>query len=417
MDYVIVGNSAAAVAAIEAIRKVDQKNPITVISDEPYHTYSRPLISYYLAGKVDEKKMLYRPKNFYQQHKVKTILGRWVVGLKPSKKMIVLDTKREIKYGKLLIATGGKPFIPPIKGLEGKGAYSFTKLDDAKEVAKIAKKAERVVVIGGGLIGLKAAEGLIDLGVKVTIVELADRILSTILDEKGSKIFTDHLKGLKTEIITNNTVTEVIRQDGAVQKVKLKDGGEIPCDMVIVAIGVVPNTDIVKGTKIKTDRGIIVDEKMETSVKGIYAAGDVVETYDVLAKTRKPAPIWPNAYEQGEVAGLNMAGEKRLYPGSFGMNSLEVCGLPTITVGLFDAKGDGYKVLTSGNLRDKVYKKIVLKGDYIVGGVFVGDIDRAGIITGLIKDKVNVKAFKQYLLSDDFGYAVFPESLRSERLK
>lgn len=417
MDYVIIGNSAAAVAAIEAIRKVDKRTRITVVSDEPYPAYSRPLISYYLAGSVDEKKMRFRARDFYEKNKVKTVLGRKAVAIKPSRKVVVLEGGRELKYGKLLIATGGKPFIPPIKGLEGEGVFTFTRLDDAKEVARYARKAERAVVIGGGLIGLKSAEGLIELGLKVTVVELAPRILSTILDEKGSRMFEAHLKMRGAKIVTGDTVAEIVRQDAAVDGVVLKSGKEIPCDMVIVAIGVVPNTDITQGTKIKVDRGIVVDEHMETSVKGIYAAGDVVETYDVLAKTSRPAPIWPNAYEQGQVAGFQMAGEARTYPGSFGMNSLEVLGLPTITVGLFGATGNGFKVLSKTDPAGARYRKIVLKAGYVVGGIFVGDIDRAGIITGLIKDRVKVQAFEKYLLSDDFGYALFPEPLRKEKLE
>lgn len=416
MDYVIIGNSAAAVGAIEAIRKVDRKNPIYLVSDEPYPAYSRPLISYYLSGKVTDSKMLYRPKDFYRENKVGAILGRKAITVDTKKRDVVLEDKKRISFDRLLIATGGAPFIPPIKGLEGEGVHTFTKWDDAKRVAKVARRAEQVVVIGGGLIGLKAAEGFIDLGIKVTVVELAERILSTILDEKGSKIFTDHLKELGAEIVTENTVTEIVRKDSVLQGVRLKDGREIPADMVVVAIGVVPNTEVVKGTDIEVKRGIVVDQTMQTTVDGIYAAGDVVETYDVLLKTRKPAPIWPNAYEQGQIAGYNMAGQKRTYPGSFGMNSLEVCGLPTITVGMFDPKGDKYHTITKSNLKEKIYKKIVLDDDHVVGGIFVGEIDRAGIITGLIKDRIKVKTFRQYLLSDDFGYAVFPEKVRKERL-
>lgn len=422
-DYAIIGNSAAGIGAAEAIRAVDKTGVVTIISDEPYHTYSRPLISYYLGKKVEPDKMYYRPKNFYKSRAIKTLLGAKVVKVDPARHRLTLAVGDTVSYKKLLLATGGVPFVPPIAGLDGPGAFTFTTWDEAKKVARAAIGRTQAVVIGGGLIGLKAAEALIELGARVTIVELADRILSTILDITGSHMFKAHLKGLGAAVITGDTVTEVLRdglpagrQDGTVNGVKLKSGKTFRCDMVIVAIGVVPNITLAKEAGLKTDRGIIVDEHMATSAGDVYAAGDCVETYDVLKKTRRPQPIWPNAYTQGRAAGWNMAGRAYAYPGSFGMNSVDVCGLPTITVGMYDAAGDGYETIVKGGVKADSYKKLILKNDRIVGAVFVGDIDRAGIVTGLIRDGVKVTDFKKYLLGDEFGYAVFPKDMRKERL-
>ncbi len=428
-DYVIIGNSAAGIGAVEGIRNVDAKGSIAIISDERYHTYSRPLISYYLGKKVtSDSNMYYRPKGFYKHHGVEALLGRKVVSIDKRIKELVLADGTKIAFKKLMVATGGAPFVPPIKDLEGEDVYTFTTWDEAKKVAKAAGPDTTAVVIGGGLIGLKAAEGLIEIGVKVTIVELADRIFSTILDVKGSKMFETHLKNLGSKVITGDTVTAIKRKaesgkrekgkgkEDRVTGVVLKSGKEIACDMVIVAIGVVPNTALAKTAGIKMERGIIVDGHLRTSEKDIYAAGDVVETFDVLRKVRRPQPIWPNAYTQGYAAGLNMAGFIFEYEGSFGMNSVEVCGLPTITVGMYDAAGKGFEEIVKSGPEKDSYKKIILKDDRIVGAVFVGDIDRAGIVTGLIKDRVKVSDFKKYLLTDEFGYAVFPKELRKERL-
>lgn len=426
MDYVIIGNSAAGIGAVEGIRSVDKKGTIAIISDEPYHTYSRPLISYYLGGKVEQHGMYYRPKTFYKDYSVEPMFGAAVTKIDIAAKTVAVGigkTKR-IKYGKLLIATGGTPFIPPIVNLEGTGVYTFTKWDDAKALLKATRQAETAIVIGGGLIGLKAAEGLLNLGVKVTVIELADRVLSTILDEKGSKMFGEHLKSLGVTLITGDTATGIIRDlpagrqggESSVTGVRLKSGREVDGDLVVVAIGVVPNTALTEGTKIKKERGIIVDNHLKTSVKDVYAAGDCVETFDILRKTRRPQPIWPNAYEQGRAAGLNMAGQVTEYAGSFGMNSLEVSGLPTITVGMYDAAGPRYEILQKSDPQAKTYKKVIIDNDRVIGAVFVGDIDRAGIITGLIKDRVNVRAFKHDLIGENFGYAIFPEALRKERL-
>jgi NAD(P)H-nitrite reductase large subunit len=419
MDYLIIGNSAAGIGAVEGIRSVDKKGTIAVISDEPYHTYSRPLISYYLGGKVDQHKMYYRPKNFYRDYSVEPMFGVPATKIDTAAKTVALGIgkTKKIKYGKLLIATGGAPFVPPIDNLEGAGVFTFTKWDDAKALLKASRQAETAIVIGGGLIGLKAAEGLLNIGIKVTVVELADRVLSTILDEKGSKMFGEHLKKLGVTLITGDTATGIVRDgEGSVTGATLKSGRELEGDLVVVAIGVVPNTVLTEGTKIKKERGILVDEHLKTSVKDIYAAGDCVETFDILRKTRRPQPIWPNAYEQGRAAGLNMAGQITDYAGSFGMNSIEVSGLPTITVGMYDAAGPKYDILQKSDPEAITYKKVILDNDRVIGAVFVGDIDRAGIMTGLIKDRVNVKAFKHDLISDNFGYAIFPEALRKERL-
>ncbi|MFH1737118.1 MAG: FAD-dependent oxidoreductase, partial [Actinomycetota bacterium] len=217
-------------------------------------------------------------------------------------------------------------------------------------------------------------------------------------------------------LITGDTAAEVLRDSkGSVIGVKLRSGKVIEGEIVVVAIGVVPNAAVIEGTKVKKEKGILVDEHLKTSVKDVYAAGDCIETFDVLRKTRRPQPIWPNAYEQGRAAGLNMAGERISYPGSFGMNSLEIKGLPTITVGMFEAVGPKYEILKKIDPAKMTYKKVVLENDRIVGAVFIGDIDRAGIVTGLIKDRVNIKAFKHDLLGDNFGYAMFPMSLRQER--
>ncbi len=416
-DYAIIGNSAAGIGGVEGIRSVDADGTIAIISDEKYHAYSRPLISYYLGKRItSDTGMYYRPKDFYKKNEVDTFLGSQVTSIDKKDQKIALEDGTTIVYKKLLMATGGVPFVPTIEKLQGPDVYTFTTWDEAKKVAKAAGPGIKAVVIGGGLIGMKAAEGLIELGVTVTIVELADRVLSTILDVKGSKMFEAHLKGLGTKVITKDTVTSIKREAGNVSGVALKSGKDIACDMVIVAIGVVPNTALAKAASIKTERGLVVDEHLKTSAKNIYAAGDVVETVDVLRGIRRPQPIWPNAYTQGHAAGKNMAGSPYEYEGSFGMNSVEVCGLPTITVGMYDASGKGFEEITASGPGHDTYKKIILKDDRIIGAIFVGDIDRAGIVTGLIKDRVKVSEFKKFLLTDEFGYAIFPKEMRKERL-
>ncbi len=416
-NYVIIGNSVAAIAAIEAIRKKDQKGTITVISDEPYLAYSRPLTSYYIEGKVDEDQMLYRPKDFYEKKKVKTILGIEATKVDPKIKKVFLKNGQEISYTKLLVSTGGLPFFPPTKGIDLDGIFAFRTLDDAKKIAERAKETKRAVMIGGGFISLKAAHALRELGLEISVVELMDRVMGIALDNQGAEIIQKSLEENGIEILTKHTVSEIIgNKAGKVEAVILDDGRRIDCEMVVVAVGVRPNFKLLDGSGVKTNKGIVVNDKVETNVSDIYAAGDVAEAYDFLYKENRLNPIWPNAYEQGFVAGTNMAGGSRKYSGGMGMNSVEFYGIPSISMGITSPEGEGYEILIK-HLPDKnIYKKLVLKDNVIIGAIFVGDIDRAGIINGLIKEQALVKDYKADILEDSFGFVSFPINTRKEKL-
>jgi NAD(P)H-nitrite reductase large subunit len=417
MEIVIIGNSAAAVGAIEAIRKVNRPISITVISDEPHSVYSRPLISYLLAGEIDLHQIFYRPKNFYEKNDVRTILGRRVVEVDFDKKVAQLENGEKISYDRLLIATGGKPFIPKMEGLDIPGVYTFTKLEDAQRISFALKDTEKAVVIGGGLIGLKAAEALVKRKVEVTVVELADHILSLTLDKTASSILEKALKRDGVHLITSNTV-EAILGNGHVESVRLSNGKIVETQMVIVAIGVNPNVEPFRKSSLGIEKGILVNERMETTIPNVYAAGDVTQAYDKILKSHRTIPVWPNAYLQGKIAGYQMAGsDKFRYEGSFMMNSIEVAHIPTISIGLTSPpSSDGYQVIKSFDRLSNVYRKVVLKGDVIVGAIFTGHIDRTGIITGLLRDGAKVKGFKKELMNEQFGLVSFPKAMRKERL-
>jgi Pyridine nucleotide-disulphide oxidoreductase. len=415
MDIVIIGNSAAMVGAVEAIRKHDKTANIIVISDEKYHVYSRPLISYYLADTVTEEKMAYRDKDFYQKNNVKTILGVKATSIDENKKTVILENGDLVKYDKLLIATGGKPFVPPIDGLGKKNIQTFIKLDEAKKLKSSIKPNSKAVIVGGGLIGFKAAEGLHALGADVTIVELADRILSTIMDNESASIVTKRLLEDGIKIKLGTTIDKIVGED-YVKEVHLKNGDVLPTDILIFAIGVTPNIDIVKGTSIKVNRGILVDKNMKTNIDDVYAAGDVAEGFDMLLNSNRVVPIWPNAYIQGETAGLNMIGIKNTTKGIFPMNSIGYKDTYIITAGIINPPDDSYDMVVKADLDKNTYKKIVLKGNNIVGFILINDVDRAGIYTGLIREKIDVTPFRNHLLKDDFGYINFPKDLRKSKM-
>jgi NAD(P)H-nitrite reductase large subunit len=415
MNYVIIGNSVAAVGAIRGIREVDDRGNITVLSRERHVAYGRPLISYLLGGLITEKRMAYLPEDFYEKNRVNLLLDAEVVGVDSTKKQVKLAAGDTIGFDKLLIATGGDPFVPPIEGLAGKDRiFTFTTWDDAEKLKGVAADMERVVVIGGGLIGLKAAEGIHLLGKQITIVELADRILSAAFDRPAGRVVAKKMKANGIDVITEDTVVRIEGEGARISGVTLKSGDYIPCDTVVVAIGVRPAAGFLKGSKVDVNRGIVVNDTMETSVKGIYAAGDVAEASDFFSGQKNPMPIWPDAYIQGDVAGTAMAGGEKTYGGGLAMNSIELFKVPTISMGITNpVEPKEFEILTYQDMENYQYRKIVLQDNRLVGAVLVGQVDRAGIFSGLIREKVDVTPFKEQLLAPDFGFIHLTKEIRN----
>jgi NAD(P)H-nitrite reductase large subunit len=413
-EYLAIGNSAGGIGAAEAIREVDRKGSIVIISEEPYPAYSRPLISEYLAGERILDRMLFRSPDFYEKNGIELLLGKKAQVLDLAKSIVRLENGEEFKFKKLLLATGGAPIVPKLGGGEKKGVFTFLTLDDARAIADFAGEVRWAVVIGGGLIGISVTQALVKLGIGVTVVEMRDRVLNTILDEEASSIAGDNLKRKGVRIIDNHTVME-ITGESAVEGVVLNNGERIECELVVVAIGVVPRTELVQGTGIEVNRGILVDRHMQTSYPDVYACGDVAEAYDFVYGANRVTPIWPNAYVGGRVAGYNMAGGKAEYPGGTAMNSLNYFGLDMATAGMVYPQ-DAAKCEVLRKRNDGIYQKVILSDDLVVGMVFVGEIDKSGMVYGLMRDRVDVGIFKQKLLADDFGLVYLPKELRQQRL-
>ncbi len=420
VKYVIVGASAAGIGAVEAIREVDQTGQITVISDEACPQYSRPMISDFVSGKASFNKMKCRDDNFWTQNKVDAVLGKKATTLNIAQKTLTLESGEKISYEKLLLATGGKPFIPKMEGSDKDGVFTFTTIKDAQALAaKIdAVKAKSAVVIGGGLIGVSITDALVKRGLQVSMIELQEKILSLLLDAKASDIVADAIKKAGVNIITGQSVTRILGNagnEGAVGGVLLTKGDTISCDLVIIAIGVVPRTDLVVGSEVKVNRGIIVDNTMQTNVPSVYASGDVAEAYDFILNQNRGLPLWPLAVQEGKVAGCNMAGQKATYAGGTNMSSLKYFGVPIVSIGLANPKDDPtLEILVKHDAERGIYKKLVLKNNVIVGITLVNCIDRAGTLFYLIKNQVDVKKFMSSLLLDDFGLANLPSSLQKK---
>jgi NAD(P)H-nitrite reductase large subunit len=416
--YVVVGASAAGIGAVEAIREVDPVGTIAVISEESCPQYSRPMISDFVSGKADFKKMKCRTDEFWKENNVEALTGKKATALNLTEKTVTLEDGEKVSYEKLLLATGGKPFVPKMEGSDKDGVFTFTTIKDAERLAaKIdAINAKAAVVIGAGLIGISVTEALVKRGLKVTMVELQEKILSLLLDAKASDLVEAVVRKAGVNIVTGQSVQKITGKpdnESVVGGVTLTKGDEVPCDLVIVAIGVVPRTELVVGTAVKINRGIVVDNMMQTNVADVYASGDVAEAYDFILNQNRLLPLWPLAMLEGQVAGCNMAGHKTIYGGGTNMSSLKYFGIPIVSIGLANPKEDpSLEVLVKHDAENNVYKKLVLRNNVIVGLTLVNCIERAGVLFYLLKNAVNVKKFKQQLLADDFSLATLPVGLQ-----
>ncbi|MGE4422996.1 MAG: NAD(P)/FAD-dependent oxidoreductase [Pseudodesulfovibrio sp.] len=411
MDYVIVGNGVSAIGAIEGIRQHDKTGFITVISDEAVPTYGRPLISYYLSDKIKFDTLPFRPEEFYERNQVVMKLGSRVLSVDAKEKVLVLDCGDKVKYDKLLLATGGTPVKPALPGIEGPGVHNFTTVAHAETLKELVDKVKKVVVIGAGLIALKAAEGFAEKGVGVTIV-VRSRIMRTYFDETAGEMIVSHLEKNGIRFMQGTATKEIVRyEDGTIKGVET-DQGLVPADVVIVAAGVRPNMGLAIQAGLATEQGIRVDDYMATSDPDVFAAGDVAEAKDLLTGEYTVRPIWPNAYTQGRYAGRNMAGAETPYTGGLSMNSITYYGLPTISVGETNlADDDRYETAVFLDREKAIYRKLIFKNNVLAGCILIGDIDAAGFYTSFIKNGFELdEAGKERLMEGDPSPALWPDS-------
>ena len=375
MKYVIAGNGPAAISAVEAIRRWDGEGEITLFSKEDEFTYSRPLISYLLWGKTDEQRMRYKPDSFYADNRVDFRRGVAVTAIDKDAKTVTGSDGSVVPYDSLLLATGARPFVPPIEGIDTVKYHTFMTLKDARELRADLTPNSRVLIVGAGLIGLKCLEGIHDLCAGVTVADLADQILPSILDKESAALVQKHIEKKDVTFLLGDSAVKL-----APGEATMKSGRKVPFDVLVMAVGVRPATELACDLGLDAARGIPTDSRGETAIPGIFAAGDCARSHDITTDQERVLALLPNATQQGEICGTAMAGYSCPGFNAIPMNAMGMFGLHMITAGTM--VGEDHIIRTEGG-----YKRLCTRDNRLMGYIMVGDVERAGIYTALIREK------------------------------
>ncbi len=391
--YLIIGAGIAGIAAAEAIRDVDAVKDITVINGEKYAPYCRPLVKEVLSNTKGFNDIALRDEAWYESNKVNLVTGDPARKIDEDEKEVVLESGTAYGYEKLLIATGSVPSIPPIPGLEKVTYNSLYRQDDVGRILMLCKERGKALVLGIGLIGLQAMLALHKLGVEVVAVEMMDKILPQILDRQAAAIARRRIENNGIHVHTGTTIPEFRSFKGPTHPdiALTNKSDKFTFDFLIIAAGMNPDLSLIKETHIDSNIGIVVDENMRTNIKGIYAAGDVVEYPDWIEGRSEIHAHWVNAYRQGRIAGLNMAGTSATPYEPVYLNALSVFGLPITTMGasrLDDVTG--MEVFLTEIPEREAYTRFLVKDKRLIGATFINDVDRAGVLQYLLREKVDV---------------------------
>src|SRR5438876_6417298 len=408
-EYVILGNSAAGLTAIDAIRERDRTGPITLISKEPDPAYSRVALPYILSKEKNIRQITLQEPEYFKANNVETIIGTGASGLDPANKTVRLEDGRDFTYDKLLIATGSTSRVPPVLGIDQADVCYHWTLADTRKLEEQMANARTCFVIGAGFISLLTVSALIKAApLKDTVVEIAEQVMPQLLDETGAKALERGMREKGIEVMLGGSVSAIERRNGDGYGITLGSGKTFSADMIVCGTGVRPNVDFLSGSEVKLANGVVTNDRQETSVPDVYAAGDCAETHDFLSGERVVHAIWPTAIDQGRVAGANMAGDAHTYPGSLSWNVTELFGLASASVGEFRDR-PGLEPIVFHNPAANIYRKLLLDGTRIVGAVVIGraeHIQDLGVVQAMIRRKTDISKWKHMLGGERINYGM-----------
>lgn len=394
MKYVVIGASAAGISGAKTLRILDEKAEIILVSKDE-NVYSRCILHHYISGHRTIEELDFTEENFFERNNITWIKGVKVIGLNDDNKNLSLSNGDILTYDKLLISSGASAFIPPVENLrDASNVVGLRNLEDAIIIKEQSKKVKNVVVLGAGLVGIDALSGLIQSGVNISLIEMSKKILPLQLDEYTSKVYEDKFKengvNLKLDVKAEKLIVDENKNPKALL---LNTGEEVPCELVIVATGVRSNIDFIEKSGVETDRfGLIMNERGETNIESIYGAGDVTGRN----------PIWPTAVKEGIIAANNMAGKEMIMTDFFASkNTMNFVGIATMSIGMTEPTDKTY--IEEVKIDGPNYKKIIHKEGKIYGSIIQGDLSYAGVLTQLIREKIDVSKVTKPLFEIDYS--------------
>ena len=394
--YLIIGNGVAGNAAAENIRKHDPEGKITVFSLESRPFYYVPALPEYLAGVKAADQIILHPQQWYDQRRIDLHLDTRVTRIDAAQKFVETGKGERFPFDKLLLATGGNSFVPPMKGADSPGVFTLRTLADADRIKQAAAGAKTAVLIGGGLLGLEAGNGLRQMGLKIVVVEFFPRLLPRQMDPAGAAILARQMEDMGFTFHLGAKTREIVTAPEGVQ-VNLESGEEIKGDLVLISAGVRPDISLAQALGLEIDKGVKVDDTMKTSRDDIYAAGDLIE------HRGRFYGIWPAAMEQGAAAGAAMAGQAAAYQGTLPSNVLKVAGIDLVAAGDIDADGKLAAIVHQDDAKG-TYRKLVLQDNLLVGAILLGDIRGSAEIQAAIKKQQDISHLKAELAQADFDF-------------
>ena len=401
--YVIVGNGIAGITAAQSIVRADSAAEVRVLGAEPYPYYQRPRLWELIAGEIKQDALYFRPPEWYAGRGIQVQLGVRVTAFDPQAHLLVLSDGSRVEYDRLLLATGGRAFVPPFDGADKKGVFSLRSLDDALAIKRQAQVASTAAVIGGGLLGLETARALLSANLDVTVIEFAPHLLPRQLDEEGAQVLQSRLEAMGLRILTG-AATEAILGDERATGVQLGDGRVVDGQVVLISTGIRSRVELAREAGLEVNRGLVVDEHLRTSAPGVYAAGDVAEfegqVYGII----------PAAIEQAQVAAANMVAgpstgsgrSSAVYSGTVPSTTLKIAGIDLTCLGQATATGDEFTILRQSDRANGIYRRLALREGKIVGAILLGDKQDVRVLKKLISTGRDVSAHRHRLLDDDF---------------